>query len=38
MVGHGLEMMCSFRKIAMTMKEELLMVALGLQAKKEVCG
>ena len=38
MVGHGLEKKCSFRKIAMTMKEELLMVALGLQVKKEVCG
>ena len=38
MVGHGLEKRCSFRKIAMTMKEELLMVALGLQVKMEVCG
>ena len=38
MVGHGLEKKCSFRKIAMTMKEELLMVALGLQVKMEVCG
>ena len=38
MVGHGLEKKSSFRKIAIIMKEELLMVALGLQVKKEVCG
>ena len=38
MVGHGLEKKSSFRKIAMTMKEELLMMALGLEVKMEVCS